>query len=240
MRRCRETRSARCPLDAGGRFFDLVLRVADPNELIERLERVDVEGPVEVVDLVLKGAGEELLAFDPELATVAVARLDRDLRGAPDLGNIARDREATLPVELLARRLHDLRVDELGDHSLDLDDRDLERHPHLVRRETDARGIAHRDQHVVKQPMKARVERRDSLRALAKDRLLEGEDGADGGHGARHCTESHRRDSGSTSMATPGGTRSRAAARVAASGARTTTWNRCLPARLATYDGSGP
>ena len=88
------------------------------------------------------------------------ARLDRDLGRPPHLGHEAGDREAALPVELLSRRAYDLRVDQLGHLLLDLDHRDLERHPDLVGGEPDARRITHRLEHVVEQPMEARIERR--------------------------------------------------------------------------------
>ena len=50
------------PLDPGGRLFgDLLVCLADPDELVlERLEVVDVEDAVEVVDLVLQRAREQL------------------------------------------------------------------------------------------------------------------------------------------------------------------------------------
>ena len=200
------------------------MSLRNPHELGVRLEVVDVETAVEMVDFVLQGTREEALALDAELAAVTIARLDRHLRGSRHLGDVAGNGQAPLPVDLLTRRLHDLRVHELGDPPLDLGHRHLQRHADLVRCEPDPGRVPHRHEHVVQQPMQPTVEARDALRALAQDRLVGDEDGTDL-HGAPNCTDQSR-DSGSTSMAIPGGTRSSATARVSASGARTTTWNR--------------
>src|SRR5919106_5408632 len=77
-------RRASCS-DAGGRLFLDLGVLADAHQLFHRFEVVDVEDPVEVVDLVLQGPGEQLLTLHPELLAVPVLGLDGHLGGALDL-----------------------------------------------------------------------------------------------------------------------------------------------------------
>ena len=67
------------------------MRLADAHELLEGLEVIDVEDAIQMVDLVLQGSREQLVALDPELAAVAVTRLHGDFREAPRLRHVARD-----------------------------------------------------------------------------------------------------------------------------------------------------
>src|SRR5918996_3266734 len=74
--------SRRSPLDARGRLFLNLAALGDADQLVQRLEVVDVEDAVQVVDLVLQGAREEFLALHPEFLAVTVPGFHGDLGGA--------------------------------------------------------------------------------------------------------------------------------------------------------------
>jgi hypothetical protein len=170
------TRAATAPVSAvtPGRSWppDLLalflLTRADRDEVVERLEVVDVELAGEVVELVLEGASEEPGARDLDLLAQTVLGDDPDSLLAGDVGHVARDREAAFEVPVLAGRADDARVDELVELLLDLDDAGLERLAQLRRGEADAGCVAHRLGQVVEQLVEVLAEAVDRLAAQAQ------------------------------------------------------------------------
>ena len=82
--------------------LDELLDPADDEVFLEAAETVDKEDAVEVVDLVLKGAGEEFFAFDFEPFAFNVLCADFHLCGTLDLFADLGQREAALFFVLLA------------------------------------------------------------------------------------------------------------------------------------------
>src|SRR5262249_23138086 len=80
---------------------------------LERREPVHEEEPVDVVDLVAEGPGEELRPRVDALPAVGVEALHDDARGPGGSAAVAGHGEAALLVALLALLLHDLGVHEL-------------------------------------------------------------------------------------------------------------------------------
>jgi hypothetical protein len=156
--------------------------LADADQLVHRVEVIDVKLAREVIELVLQRARQETGARDPDRASVSVLCSDRDLLAPRDVRNVARDREATLEVSIVARGAHDTRVDELVQPALDLDHARLQRDSHLGRRESDAGCCTHRLGEVVEQRVKVLAEARYGFALQAKARIAEGHDREDG-HG---------------------------------------------------------
>jgi hypothetical protein len=72
----------------------------------------DVEPAVEVIGLVQKGAGQQVLAGQFEGFALGVARTDGDAPGAFDILTEARDAQAALFDVLGSLAANDLRIDE--------------------------------------------------------------------------------------------------------------------------------
>src|SRR5258708_14747452 len=145
-------------------FFDL----ADDEVALEAAEAVDEEDAVEVVDLVLHGAGEKLFTFDLEPVSVDILRADLDLGGAMDLLANLGEAEATLFFELLALALDDLGIDE--DELLfgilleaDVDDGKPLRDAALRCGEAEALRGVHGREHLIDELLELRVEDGDGL-----------------------------------------------------------------------------
>ena len=75
---------------------------ADRDEIVHRVEVVDVQLAVEVVELVLERAGQEAAAGDLDLPAEAVLGHDPDLLAARHVGDVAGDRQAALEVAVVA------------------------------------------------------------------------------------------------------------------------------------------
>src|SRR6266542_466862 len=131
--------------------------------LLEPAEMIDEEIAVEMVGLVAEGAGHQPLA--PHLALLAVAVEVTDLhalRPRHGLGEVG-DRKTSLVLGDLTEALDDLGVDEdvellgtLADG--EVDDHEPLRDADLVRRQADAGGGVHGDDHVVDQLLQRVVE----------------------------------------------------------------------------------
>src|SRR5438874_13733585 len=78
----------------------VVVATPDREEVVERVEVVDVELALEVVELVLQCPAEQPRAGDLALPALAVLRDHPDPLAASDVGGVARDRQATLEISL--------------------------------------------------------------------------------------------------------------------------------------------
>ncbi len=163
---------------------DLVLDPGYRDEVVERLEVVDVELALEVVELVLHGARQQARAHRLDALAVAVLGFDPDLLLALHVGHVAGHGEAALEVVALARGADDDGVDQLVELALDLDDTDLQGLADLRCRQAHAGRVAHRVREVVEQLVQVLAEAVDRLAHEAQPRVTEGQDGLDG-HGAR-------------------------------------------------------
>src|SRR5260221_12907994 len=88
--------SAGSDLDHRGRDLILLVLGLELAEGVEARQAVDEEDPVEMVELVLVGAGREAGRLDADLLAVAVAALDRHVLVAGHLAHPARVAEASL------------------------------------------------------------------------------------------------------------------------------------------------
>src|SRR5690242_8351067 len=79
--------------------------------LLERGEVVYEENAVQVVDLVLEGDGQKVVAAVGELLAVQVERLDHHAGVPADVGGELGDGEAPLLLEGLTFSVDDLRID---------------------------------------------------------------------------------------------------------------------------------
>src|SRR5690349_11762104 len=120
------------------RVLVLVIELAHRDELVHRVEVVDVQLAVEVVELVLERAAEEPGACDLDLLADPVLGHDPDLLLPGHVRDVPGDREAALEVTVVAGGPDDLRVDELVQVVLDLDDARAEWLPQLGGGEPDA------------------------------------------------------------------------------------------------------
>src|SRR5262245_34438484 len=139
------------------------LTLADRDQLVHRIEIVDVELPGEVIELVLERASEQAGAGDLDLLADPVLGDDPDLLLAGDVGDVAGDREAALEVPVLPVRADDPRVDQLVELAIDLDDTDLQSLSELRRGKPDSRGVTHRVGQVVDQLVEVFPEAVDGL-----------------------------------------------------------------------------
>src|SRR5262249_8859972 len=152
---------------------------ADGDELVQRVEIVDEELSVEVIQLVLEGPSEEPGSGDLDLLAVPVLGYDPDLLPARDVGVVAGQRKAALEVAIVAGRPNDLRVHELVERVADLDDAGLEGLTQLGRRQPDAGGVAHRVGEIIEQPMEELPEAVDRQALQPEARITEEDDRAD-------------------------------------------------------------
>src|SRR5688572_17699066 len=78
-----------------------------PLQVVQAVEPIDVDHPIEVVDLVLERLSQQPFGRDDaDLLAVGVARLDGDLLPTGDLTPVARDRKAAFVQDVLALDLH--------------------------------------------------------------------------------------------------------------------------------------
>src|SRR4051794_380555 len=154
------------------RTSELLVRVLVPLALLRRLERraadeprilvllqlplrqrrrafehaqiVEEEAPIEMVDLVLQAAREQLRRFDLVFAPVEIHRADDDVLRALDVGVDVGDGEAAfLGLLLRAAPLDDLRIDHDERLAVDLDHGEPLGAPHLRRGESDPARVVH-------------------------------------------------------------------------------------------------
>jgi hypothetical protein len=71
-------------------LVDLLI-VVHRNEFIERIEIVDVELPLQMIQLVLYGACQETVLAELVLTPVTILRLHPDAFTTADISNVARD-----------------------------------------------------------------------------------------------------------------------------------------------------
>jgi hypothetical protein len=71
-------------------LVDLLI-VVHRNEFIERIEIVDVELPLQMIQLVLYGTRKEAVLAELVLTPVTILRLHPDAFTAADISNVARD-----------------------------------------------------------------------------------------------------------------------------------------------------
>ncbi len=147
---------------------------------LDGADAIDEQDAVEVIHLVLDGAGEKAVGVDDALAAVAVEAADREGFGTADGGMKAGDAEAAFFDELHAFTSHEFRIDEddaLAGYPADgeIDHEDPIRRADLRRRETDAGGRVDGVEHVVDQREDVGREglrvrgNRDTCRALMQD-----------------------------------------------------------------------
>ena len=152
---------------------------------------VDVQLTLQVVVLVLDGPRQQARARDLDALAVTVLADHHRLVGAWPEGHEAGHREAPLVVLLIARQVDDLRVRDLVQDVLDLDDAELERLAHLLGRDADAGRVTHRLGHVVEQCMQPRTEAVDALAGQPQAWVTQGDDGAQG-HGGKDTRSSEQ------------------------------------------------
>src|SRR5271166_3872951 len=98
--------TARLPV-AG--FFQLANLALD-QIAFQQAQVSDEEGPLEMVDLMAEGAGEQSFAAHFEFSSGRVLRTNGDVRGASDVSSEAGNREAAFLFALLAFRVDDFGV----------------------------------------------------------------------------------------------------------------------------------
>src|SRR5688572_21044290 len=161
--------AARQRLVAGAQLLPLLERRAP----LEQPEIVDEQLAVQVIDLVLEAARQQLGRVELDRFPLAVLRLDDDAHRALDVGVDVGNRQATLFAPLRSLAMHDLRIDDDVSRAIDVHDRDALRAPHLRRGEPDSLGGVHRLEHVVHELLKVRPDIGDGTRVLSEDRSAE-------------------------------------------------------------------
>ncbi len=127
----------------------------------------------------LERAAEQAGAGDLDLLAMAILGDDPDLLVPRHVGDVAGDRQAALEVTVITGRPDDLRVDELVQLALDLDDARLQGLTELWRGEPDTGRIAHRVGEVVEELVEVLAEAVDRLALEAQAGVAEHDDGAD-------------------------------------------------------------
>ena len=145
------------------------------------LQPLEQQDAVEVVELVLQQAAQQLVALDRDLVPLEVVAGEVDLLGAHDRPGQPGHREAALLVLPLAARLGDDRVDDdAGPRFLVLvvqvEHEQPLLHAHLGRSQAQARGGVHRCNHVLGQARQATVDVGDLGRSQAQHRIAEDPD----------------------------------------------------------------
>src|SRR5690348_16277568 len=130
---------------------DLVLELSNRDQVIHRVEIVDVQLAGQMVELVLHCPRQQALATDLDLAAVPVLSDDPDLLLARDIRDVAWDREAAFQVIVLTRRADDLWVDQLVQLTFDFDNARLQGNAELRSSEADSGRRTHRVCQVVEQ-----------------------------------------------------------------------------------------
>lgn len=146
--------------EGGVGFFLEFLELAGETGFGGGIHAVDEENAVQVIDLVLGGAGEEAGAVEADFVAVERLGVDGDFFGAADLGADFGDAEAAFAAGLFADRLgedgvhqdqghRELRGDRPGEFGFgDVDDGKEEGLADLLGGEADAFGGVHGLHHV--------------------------------------------------------------------------------------------
>ena len=139
------------------------------------LDPVEQEHAVEVVDLVLDHAGEQVVTLHDDLGAVEVDAAHRDPLGPDHLEPEARDGEAALVGQHLTLGLHDHGVDH---HAravalVQVEGEETLAHPHLRGGQADALFEVHRVEHAVDQGDQVVGELLDLARALLQHGIAE-------------------------------------------------------------------
>ena len=157
----------------------VLVALPDREQLIHRLEVVDVQLALQMVELVLERPTEQPGPGDLDFLAMAVLGDDPDLLAAGDVRDVARDRQTALEVAVVAGRPNDARVDQLVQLVLDLDDAGLQGLTELWRGQPDPGRVAHRVREVVEQLVEVRAEAVDRLALEPKTWVAEEDDGTD-------------------------------------------------------------
>jgi hypothetical protein len=135
------------------RVFVVVFVFVDSDQIIKRFKVINVELPLEVVELVLYGTRKKAVLAELIGAAMAVLRLNPYAFSARDVGNVTRDREAAFKIGNVALVTHDPRVDEFIRTPLRLNDCDVERFAELRSGKANTGCGTHRVDKVLKEAM---------------------------------------------------------------------------------------
>src|SRR6478735_7371585 len=135
------------------------------------LQAVEVEHPVEVVDLVLEAPRHQLDALDDDLLAVQVRADDPGVPGPVRRVPEPRDRQAALVavLVLILRQLHDDRVEHVAHLVVDVPGERPQADPDLVRGQAGAPVGVDRLEQVLDEAAYAVVDRRDRVAGCAQD-----------------------------------------------------------------------
>ena len=169
--------------EGGGGFFLEFLQFTGEAGFGGGVHAVDEEDAVEMVNLVLRGAGEEAGGFEVEFVPGEVARVDGDFRGAANLGADFRDAEAAFGAGLFPFGFCDGRIDENQGHRQGrrdgprlfagghINDGEQNRFADLLRGQADAVGGVHGLHHIRGELAVVGRDVIDALALLAQDRV---------------------------------------------------------------------
>lgn len=145
------------------------------------VEMIQQEHTVEVIELVLDEAAEQLVGFEAHLVAVEIETGDLDLLRTTDLEVPARHRQTSLVEPPFAVGTGDPGVDQHSAIGLaigaDVIDEETLLHTDLRGGETEAGGGIHRGEHVVDQLVELAVDLGDLVRLLAKNRVADDTNG---------------------------------------------------------------
>src|SRR5215204_3165235 len=166
------------PGDRVGRQLPNVLRevlahrrpLGEGGATLEEAEVVDEQLSMEMVNLVLQTAREQIGGFQLERLAVAVHGAQGDAGGAVDVAEHFGNREAAFLTLRRTVRENDLGVHDNDRIVLDVDDRQALGPPYLGRGEADAPRGVHGLEHVVGQATQLVGHAFDGLRFLSEDR----------------------------------------------------------------------
>jgi hypothetical protein len=143
-----------------------LLPLGDDPLPLEQAQMVDEEDPIQVVDLMLHGAGGQALQLPAIGLAVLVQRFQDHPVGTGNLGKHIRDGQTALLGAVLARGFHDPRVHHHQLHSLGVDHRHPTGHADLVRGEADTLGRVHGLEQVGDEPADLVVHHRHGCAGL--------------------------------------------------------------------------
>src|SRR5687768_3048006 len=146
------------------------LPLRDRGASLEKAEVVEEQLAVQMIDLVLQAAREQVRRVELEGLAVAVQRANGDARGAVDVAEDLGDRETPLFSAGGAFGVDDLGVHDHDRVVLDVDDGEALRSPDLRRGKPDSLGGVHRLEHVIGEATELVGHAVDGRRLLAEDR----------------------------------------------------------------------
>jgi hypothetical protein len=159
--------------DVAGVVLVLTLPAREEDLPLHEPEVVEEQNAVEVIQLVLDGAGDEAVNFQPIGLAVAIQGLEHDAIGSGHIAEDLRNRQTALFGGGASLRLDDHRVDHREALALRVDHGDAPRHPDLVGREPHAVGRLHRLEQVVHEAAQLVVHPGDVAAPLAQNRRAE-------------------------------------------------------------------